>query len=188
MESLFVLSPLLFGMVIGWLIFYFVRQYEKFNASQLAQTAGVLIGGDVLIFLGFILSKTGNNTFHLWYILGVSFGFAFHLIYQWIVSMIYTKKFFNYRMRYQLMAGCNISEKEKEEYYLLSRKAVKLNTCFNNWQKNKITEEEFITYLRTSNISQDDYCRMTDENQIEIYLDDDVCTTIQAKEWQKYFK
>lgn len=188
MESLVIFSPLLFGMVIGWIIFYFVRKYEKFNAAQLAQTTGVLIGGDVLIFLGFILSKTGNNTFHLWYILGLSCGFILHLIYQGIISMIYTKKFFNHRTNYHLMAGCNISEKEKEECYQLSRKAVKLNTCFNNWQKNKITEEEFITYLKTSNISQDEYNRMIDENQIELYLDDNVYTTIQAKQWQNYFK
>lgn len=187
MEDLMIWAPLLFGAIIGWIVFYFIRKYEKFNAKDLGLTIAAFIGGDIFTFLLFIFSQVEDKTFHLWYLLGFSIGFIIHLIYQFIISICFNKKRFNYRARYQLMSGCNISAEEKENCYQLSRKADKLTTCFKNWQKGKLSEEEMITYIKQSHITKSEYDRMIDENSLELLLDDDIISVFISKGFRDFF-
>lgn len=40
------MAPLLIGAVVGCLIFYFIRRYNKFTPSMLVATIAAILGGD----------------------------------------------------------------------------------------------------------------------------------------------
>jgi len=70
-----VLVPLLVGGVVGWLIFYFIRQYDRFTSATLLGTLTALIGGDVIAFGLAMKDQLSDPMFHLWYFVGELFSF-----------------------------------------------------------------------------------------------------------------
>lgn len=67
--------PLLVGGVVGWLIFYFIRQYDRFTSATLLGTLTALIGGDVIAFGLAMKDQLSDPMFHLWYFVGELFSF-----------------------------------------------------------------------------------------------------------------
>lgn len=87
------IAPFLIGAVVGWLIFYFVRRYNKFTPAMLVATIAAILGGDGISSLATMGERFGSRDFHLWYILGVAAGFFIYGL--WLLLMMiwnYKKK------------------------------------------------------------------------------------------------
>ena len=67
------------GIVIGWLVRYFIRRFENFTAAALGSVVSIIIGGAVVKFLG-------PDASTLWfYPIGLLLGFV---IYQVIATKL----------------------------------------------------------------------------------------------------
>lgn len=85
------LAPFLIGAVVGWLIFYFIRRYNKFTPSMLVATIAAIIGGDGISSLATMGERFGNRDFHLWYLAGVATGFFLYGAYVLLVAIFYNR-------------------------------------------------------------------------------------------------
>lgn len=85
------LAPLLIGAVAGWIIFYFIRRYKKFTPSMLVATLAALAGGDGISSLTVMGERFGNQSFHLWYFIGVGISFFLYAIYVLLIAIFYNK-------------------------------------------------------------------------------------------------
>lgn len=82
-----IFAPLLTGVVVGWIIFYFIRRYREFTPAALIGTLAALIGGDVLAFLIAMRDTFTEADFHLWYFVGAVAGFFLYGIYVLLVMI-----------------------------------------------------------------------------------------------------
>lgn len=187
MGNIFIWAPLVFGLAVGWLTVYFVRQYKEYNEKNLKVTAGVFIAGTGFCSLSFFAGGHEGVICILWYLLGTGIGFFLHWIYQIIISFHLGKKLFNHRGRYSILTSCNMANEEEDSNYSLTRKAEKLNKCYNNWAKKIISDDEFVNYIQSSDISLAEYKQMKDEDATFMLLDDNIITTIEAKNWHQHF-
>lgn len=80
-----------------------------------------------------------------------------------------------------------MANEEEDSNYSLTRKAEKLNKCYNNWAKKIISDDEFVNYIQSSDISLAEYKQMKDEDATFMLLDDNIITTIEAKNWHQHF-
>lgn len=85
------IAPLSVGAVVGWLIFYFIRRYNKFTPSMLVATIAAILGGDGISSLALMGERFGSRDFHLWYLAGVAAGFFVYGIYVLLVSIFYNR-------------------------------------------------------------------------------------------------
>lgn len=112
MEKILILSPILSGVMIGWLSVYFIRKYKAHDANILWKTAGVFLIGVGIDSLSFILGSETGALCILYYMLGCAVGFFLHWIYQFFFSFI-TRKSGLSIADYLLLSSCNLSEEEE---------------------------------------------------------------------------
>lgn len=112
METVLIWSPVLFGVMIGWLSVYFIRKYKTHDANILWKTAGVFLIGVGIDSLSFILGSEIGAMCILYYMLGCAVGFFVHWIYQFFVSFISRKNGLSIK-DYLLLSSCNLSEEEE---------------------------------------------------------------------------
>lgn len=86
-----ILAPLFIGIVVGWVVFYFIRRYKKFSPSMLVATIAAIIGGDGISSLATMGERFGSRDFHLWYFIGVAAGFFLYGIYLLLVAIFYNR-------------------------------------------------------------------------------------------------
>ena len=187
MDSIYIWAPIIFGATIGWLIVYFTRKLSDFTADSLYKVASVSIGGTGFCSLTFIESNEIGSKVIMYYLLGIGVGFFLHWFYQIIILFSLRKRFFDHRQLYDLLSGCNMPSKQDESNFKLHRKSEKLIICYQQWDKGKISEEEFIDYLKSSDISKEEFSLMIDENNDVLLLDDKTIITIKAKKLDQYF-
>lgn len=151
MQTLVFVASVIFGVAIGWLVVYFIRKYKVYSAASLAKTASVLVSG------GLICSATRFANQELWivsfmaYLIGVSCGFFLHWIYQLYIAKKAAPKFMSPRSRYNLFAGCNLSEEYKDRT-LYEYKLECINSGFEQLKKGLVTDEEFCTLIEKTEI------------------------------------
>lgn len=87
------IAPFSIGTVVGWLIFYFIRRYNKFTPAMLVATIAAILGGDGISSLATLGERFGSRNFHLWYLLGVAAGFFIYSV--WLLLLM----IWNYRKR-----------------------------------------------------------------------------------------
>lgn len=85
------IAPFLIGLVVGWMIFYFIRRYRKFTPTMLVASIASILGGDGISSLTTLGERFGNRDFHLWYFLGVAIGFFLYALYILPVAIFYNK-------------------------------------------------------------------------------------------------
>lgn len=83
------MATLLIGAVVGCLIFYFIRRYNKFTPSMLVATIAAILGGDGISSLATLGERFGNRDFHLWYLAGVAAGFFLYGVYVLLVAILF---------------------------------------------------------------------------------------------------
>lgn len=74
------LGAISLGIVIGWLVSYFVRRYEDFTPQTLGATVPLIVGGIIVKFLE-------RSSSAIWfYPIGVLIGFALNIFLAYITG------------------------------------------------------------------------------------------------------
>ena len=68
------------GIVIGWLVRYFIRRFETFNPQILGSVVSILLGGAVVRFL------EADKTVWWFYPIGLLLGFIVYSVIAWLVG------------------------------------------------------------------------------------------------------
>ena len=72
--------------------------------------------------------------------------------------------------------------------FKLHRKAEKIIACYKQWDKGKIKEDEFISYIKDTDITKAEFESMINEDNEALLLGDETIITIKAKKIDSYFK
>ena len=78
-NNIYIVAPIVFGLVIGWIVFYFIRQYKEYNVTNLKQTASAFIGGAGFCSLPFFADASIGSISIMCYLLGCGLGCILHL-------------------------------------------------------------------------------------------------------------
>lgn len=113
MNNIFILAPICFGALVGWLSVYFIRKYKKFNVKTLCGTAGMFISGAGFCSLPFLYKSELGAVSIMYYLLGTSIGFFVHWIYQLIISLWLNRKIVSKKIKYFLLSDCNLPDDKK---------------------------------------------------------------------------
>ena len=92
-DYIYRIAPIIFGIVIGWMVFYFIRQYKEYNVANLKGTASIFIGGAGFCSLPFLADVAIGSTSIMCYLFGCGLGCILHLVYQFIISICFQSKF-----------------------------------------------------------------------------------------------
>ena len=187
-SNIYIVAPIAFGLVIGWIVFYFIRQYKEYNVTNLKQTASVFIGGAGFCSLPFFADASVGSISIMCYLLGCGLGCILHLFYQFIISLCFQSKFNRSFDRYILMSSCSIPAENREYIKYIGIYATRLEECFSLLQEDKIKENEFIDFIKKCPITKSDYDYMCKVDGDYFLLSEVVIAYIDAKGLRKYFK
>lgn len=140
-------GPGALGVVFGYLLFFFVTLYKKFDAKSFGATIAAIGTGAIikLITLGSDQAISSKAVFA--YCFGVGIGFASFAIYFLILSFLYmteriTGKYFRFLLRSQ-----DPEESDNEEFdHLLS--------MAKDWADKKISDDDFKNTVRNLDLSR----------------------------------
>ena len=171
---------ILLGTVIGWLVVYFVRKYEKYDPRVLRDTALLFFGTGCLESLLFFMDSKIALVVLMAYIIGTAVGFFIHWIYQFIVAKLTAPKFLSPRSKYNLLAGCSLSDDYKSnteaEYQLEC-----INQGYGQLCKGVITEEEFCQLVKKSGLTGEVFRSLTSCGLGDMFLSPELAAYIKAK-------
>ena len=187
-NCIFIVAPLIFGVVIGWITFYFIRLYKEYTVQNLLKTVSVFIGGVGICSILFAVGSDIAGVSLMYYLLGCAIGFILHLIYQFIISLYFQHKFGRPWERYAIISSCNITVEDRENIRRNGINATRLAECFRLLEKGKINDDEFIEYIKSCPITKSEYDKMCRVDEQYFLLTDKVITYIGAKGLRKYFK
>lgn len=170
MLRLVFVSLFLLGAVIGWLVVYFVRKYKDHNPKGLRDTIMLFLGGGCLdLLLSLIDRQVAIDAFTA-YIIGFATAFFLHWIYQFIVAKITAPKFMDPRSKYELFSGCNLSDTEKDARSLVCYQLEIVNQGFQQLCEKLITEDEFITLVKKSDLTRQAFEDLTSHPMGDMFL------------------
>ncbi len=187
-DYIYRIAPIIFGIVIGWMVFYFIRQYKEYNVANLKGTASVFIGGAGFCSLPFLADVAIGSTSIMCYLFGCGLGCILHLVYQFIISICFQSKFNRTFDRYIIMSSCSIPIKEREYIKYNGINATRLEECFSLLQKGKISENEFVDFVKKCPITKSDFDYMCKVDGECFFLSDGVIAYIDAKGIREHFK
>ena len=185
---IFIVAPLIFGMVIGWITFYFIRLYKEYTVQNLLKTVSVFIGGVGICSILFAVGSDIAGVSLMYYLLGCAVGFILHIVYQLIISISFQNKFCRIWDQYVILSSCNIPMEDRDTIRRNGINATRLVECFSLLEEAKISEEEFIEYIKSCPITKAEYDRMCQVDEQYFLLTDKIITYIGAKGLCKYFK
>lgn len=113
-NDVFIVAPLIFGVVIGWIPFYFIRSYKEYTAQNLLKTVSVFVAGGGMCAISLYLSPDIVSIALMYYILGCAVGFILQLIYQFIISMLFYHKFCRTWDQYLILSSCSVPIEDRE--------------------------------------------------------------------------
>lgn len=187
-EKIFMVSPLIFGGVIGWITFYFIRLYKEHTVQHFIKTVSAFISGVGICSILFAVDSDIAKVSLMYYLLGCAIGFIVHLIYQLIISISFRHKFCRTWDQYVIMSSCSIPVEDREVIRRNGINATRLVECFDLLEEGKINEEDFVEYIKSCPITKTEYDRMCQVDEPFFLLTDKVITYIGAKGLCKYFK
>lgn len=187
-DYIYRIAPIIFGIVIGWMVFYFIRQYKEYNVANLKGTASIFIGGAGFCSLPFLADAAIGSTSIMCYLFGCGLGCILHLVYQFIISICFQSKFNRTFDRYIIMSSCSIPIKEREYIKYNGINATRLEECFSLLQKGKINENEFVDFVKKCPITKSDFDYMCKVDGECFFLSDGVIAYIDAKGIREHFK
>ena len=187
-DYIYRIAPIIFGLVIGWMVFYFIRQNKEYNLANLKGTASIFIGGAGFCSLPFLADVAIGSTSIMCYLFGCGLGCILHLVYQFIISICFQSKFNRTFDRYIIMSSCSIPIKEREYIKYNGINATRLEECFSLLQKGKINENEFVDFVKKCPITKSDFDYMCKVDGECFFLSDGVIAYIDAKGIREHFK
>ncbi len=159
-NDIFIVAPLIFGTVIGWITFYFMRLYREYTVQNLLKTVSVFIEGIGICSILFTVDSDMAGVSLMFYLLGCAIGFILHPIYQLIISISFRNKFCRTWDQYVIMSSCNIPVEDRETIRRDGINATRLVECFSLLEEGKISEEDFIEYIKSCPITKAEYDKM----------------------------
>ena len=175
------ISVFLFGAVIGWLVVYFVRKYKNYNPKVLRDTIVLFLGGGCMDLLLSLIDKQISLYAFAAYLTGFGSGFFLHWIYQFIVAKITAPDFLDPRSKYDLLSGCNLSEKEKDAMSMIGYQLEIVNQGFLQLCKKLITEDEFIVLVKKSGLTRQTFGSLTSFPMGDMFLSPALTAYMRAK-------
>lgn len=153
------LAPFLTGAVVGWMIFYFVRKYDRFTPKTLLGTLSALFGGDVTAFLLTLSEKFSEPLFHLRYFAGAGSGFFLYAVYLLIVNILYNRGKIRDKGAYSRLTAGETSTLERLRQ---TEAAVdEFEGWLQRWYGGEISDEALADALKRVSLTREDYdfCR-----------------------------
>lgn len=87
-NDIFIVAPLIFGVVIGWITFYFIRSYKEYTVQNLLKTVSVFIGGVGICSILFTVDSDVAGVSLMYYLLGCAIGFLYiRLLYLYLFEI-----------------------------------------------------------------------------------------------------
>lgn len=170
----------LLGTIIGWLVVYFVRKYEKYDSKVLRDTALLFFGTGCLDSLLFLMDRKIALVTLMAYIIGTATGFFAHWIYQFIVAKMNAPKFISPRSKYNLFAGCSLSDDYKsntEAEYQLDC----INHGYGLLKKHLIDEDEFRALIKKTGLSSEVFDSLASSGFGDMFLSAELAAYLKAK-------
>ncbi len=103
-----ILAPYLFGALVGFIAFYFIRKYKDYSSKSLKATLGVMalnfILPTIMVFI--------DADFVYRYLIGVAGGVLLYLLYLIIVKAFKEKGWIS---DFEGFASCGMIEEEEED-------------------------------------------------------------------------
>jgi hypothetical protein len=162
-------GPICIGMVVGWMLYFFMRMYRLFSPKTLAATLTAIAGGPVLTFLEKLTG--GNNAspnIGLYYFLGVAIGFFAYAIYAGILSMMFAFGKIKNRPKFEVAIGCGAGS--SEGFDLLER-LMDFEELVKDWHDGKYTDDELKKALPSLEFTRRDYFQVKRDGDFEFELD-----------------
>lgn len=153
------LAPFLTGAVVGWMIFYFIRKYDRFTPKTLLGTLSALLGGDVTAFLLTMSEEFGEPLFHLRYFAGAGTGFFLYAVYVLIVNILYNRGKIRDKGVYDRFTAGVSSPVERLKR--MEAAVDEFEGWLLRWCRKEISDEEFVNALKRISLTREDYdfCR-----------------------------
>jgi len=107
-----VLGPIMIGAVIGWIIYYFMRQFTLFSPATLASTIAAFLGGPVLKYLN---PDAFGGSIQSLYFAGVGIGFYGYAGYLGILLVLQARGTIE-KEDFNFFAGCGGEPREHKEF------------------------------------------------------------------------
>lgn len=181
MLRIILVSLILLGAVIGWLVVYFVRKYKEHNPKALRDTIVLFLGGGCLDLLLSLIDKQIALYAFAAYLIGFGTAFFLHWIYQFIVAKITAPKFMDPRCKYDLFSGCSLSDAEKKARSMVGYQLEIVNQGFLQLGKKLITEGEFISLVKKSGLTRQVFEELTTDPMGDMFLSPALTAYIEAK-------
>jgi hypothetical protein len=143
------LGPMLLGMVVGWLLYYFIRQYRVFSPQTLSTTIAAFLGGIIVRYF----SQSPEGAILAFYSLGVGIGFFLYAAYLgFLLNLLYDEKI-DWEM-YNFAAGSGgVGESD-------SRRAAIIIKAVDAYKEGKMTKREVEKIIRRTQLSGRRLARM----------------------------
>jgi hypothetical protein len=163
------IGPIAIGMVVGWMLYFFMRMYRLFSPKTLAATLTALAGGPVLNLLE-KFTNNDNAATHvgLYYFVGVAIGFFAYAIYAGVLSIMFALGKIKNRPKFEIAIGCGAGVNEKLD--LVDRLTVFENVV-KDWYEGKYTDEEFKMMLSSLEFSRRDYFQVKRDDDFEFDIE-----------------
>lgn len=146
------LGPLCLGAMIGWSMYYFMRQYRLFNPKVLAGTVAAILGAPLLKFVGGV----AGDEMQVAYLAGLGIGFFAYALYLGILLFLKHRGIIKDRSEFDLAAGCGAGirhEIEMSEITLAAR----------SWSRGEISDLELREIVQRVSLTHQDYERLAKE-------------------------
>lgn len=175
------ISVFLFGAVIGWLVVYFVRKYKDYTPKALRDSLLLFLGGGCMELLLTLIDKQTALYAFAAYLIGLAIAFFLHWIYQLIVAKITAPKFMDPRSKYELFSGCSLSDTEKDVREMVGYQLEIVNQGFLQLSKKLITEDEFISLVKKSSLTRQNFEDLTSHPMGDMFLSPALTAYMSAK-------
>lgn len=149
-------GPVAIGMVVGWMLYYFIRLYRLFSPKTLAATLTAIAGGPVLTYLQKLASGgVADQQIGLWYFLGVGLGFFLYAIYVGVLALMFAFGKIKTRPRFDVAAGCGAGI--SEELFDEIERSYRFEEVLKDWHEGITPDDDFKGMLPTLDFSQREY-------------------------------
>ena len=185
MGNVFIWSAVLFGVVIGWIVAFFMRNFKVHTTKVLSKTIGVFLGGTGFTALSFIEDTSVGVYAIMFYLLGVAIGFFAFWLYQLVVSFCFKARFVSSWEQYTLFSSCSIPQEKQQYYSSLGKRCDVINSAYKQLMNKDISELEFAEFTAMYGLTEEELSFLICESNSYLLLDDDILSYIASK---KLFK
>ena len=151
------IGPISIGIVVGWMLYYFMRMYRLFSPKTLVATLTAIAGGPVLTFLEKLTSGGAVPVnIGLFYFFGVAIGFFGYAIYAGVISLMFVFGKIKSRPKYNIAIGCGAGLQEDFDFV---DRLYEFEALVKDWRAGKYADHDLKKLLPALEFTRRDYLR-----------------------------